>query len=163
MINKATIENTYKKFNKRPASPDELNLGVLFGDVFENHGLKLDEKYLTINSVDPASPFHRIPLRNICEIVEFADHVAVVLPASMIIMRKDSPDVFINIKTRPASLEERLPECSILQSSWPECSDSNPPAPARKPRGSIRRLRKAPFLCPVPTVAELRFYTISRP
>lgn len=108
MINKATIENTYKKFNKRPASPDELNLGVLFGDVFENHGLKLDEKYLTINSVDPASPFHRIPLRNICEIVEFADHVAVVLPASMIIMQKDSPDVFINIKTRPASLEERL-------------------------------------------------------
>lgn len=108
MINKATIENTYNKFNKRPASPDELNLGVLFGDVFENHGLKLDEKYLTINSVDPASPFHRIPLRNICEIVEFADHVAVVLPTSMIIMQKDSPDVFINIKTRPASLEERL-------------------------------------------------------
>lgn len=156
MINKATIENTYKKFNKRPASPDELNLGVLFGDVFENHGLKLDEKYLTINSVDPASPFHRIPLRNICEIVEFADHVAVVLPASMIIMQKDSPDVFINIKTRPASLEERLrgmfhsPKLMagmLWQQPTGACSQRAVPS-----AGCERR----PFLCPAATVAEPR-------
>lgn len=108
MITKHVIDSLYNKFPRRPDSPDELNIGALFGDVFEVHGLRLDENNLVISSIDEKSPFHRIPLRNIHEIVDFADHVAIVMHSSIIFLRKEAPQVHINVRQPRRSIFGRL-------------------------------------------------------
>ncbi|MBD5185188.1 MAG: hypothetical protein HDS11_02245 [Bacteroides sp.] len=108
MITKKVIENLYKQYRKRPDSPDELNIGLLFGPVFDNHGITLDEDNLVINSIDPASPFHTIPLKNIHEIVEFADDIAIVLHSSIIFLKKEDNRVNIHVQMPSLSPMDRL-------------------------------------------------------
>lgn len=108
MITKSVIYSIYQKYNKRPASPDELNLGALFGEVFDTHNISINENSLVIGSVDPDSPFHEIPLSHIHEIVEFADHIAIVLHSSIIFLSKTKPDTHIHIKQPSLSLGQRL-------------------------------------------------------
>lgn len=110
MITKKVIDSLYKKYRNRPDSPDELNIGLLFDYVFENHGLMIDENELVINSISPSSPFHTIPLRHIHEIVEFGDDIAIVLHSSIIFMKKEDNRVHIHVKTPAMSPMERLHE-----------------------------------------------------
>lgn len=98
MLTKKVIDSLYKKYNSRPESVFDLDLSLLFDHLIENHGIELDEEYLKINSVSPDSPFHKIPLRHIHAIMEFADDVAVILPTSIIFMRKHDPSVNIHLK-----------------------------------------------------------------
>ncbi len=108
MITKKVIDTLYKQYSKRPDSPDELNIALLFGDVFENHGIELSENDLVVNSIDPSSPFHRIPLSHIHEIVEFGDDIAIVLHSSIIFLKKDDNRVNIHVKVPQLSAMERL-------------------------------------------------------
>lgn len=108
MITKKVIDTLYKKYRSRPDSPDELNIGLLFDYVFENHGLIINENELIINSVDPSSPFHAIPLRHIHEIVEFGEDIAIVLHSSIIFLKKEDNRVNIHVKTPVMSPVERL-------------------------------------------------------
>jgi len=108
MITKKVIENIYSKFRKRPDSPDELNLGLLFGDVFDIHGIMIDENELTINSIDRLSPFHSIPLSHIHAIVEFADEIAIVLHSSIIFLKKEGNGVYVHVKEPAFSIGDRL-------------------------------------------------------
>lgn len=110
MITKKVIDSLYRKYRNRPESPDELNIGLLFDYVFENHGLTINENELVINSISPASPFHTIPLRHIHEIVEFDDDIAIVLHSSIIFLKKDDNRVHIHVKTPVASPISRLRE-----------------------------------------------------
>lgn len=98
MINKKVIDSLYKKFDKRPESPFDLNLSLLFDYLIENHAITVDEENLTIGSIEPESPFHSIPLRHIHAIVEFGDDIAIVLHSSIIFLSKYSPRVSIHIK-----------------------------------------------------------------
>lgn len=98
MLTKKVIETLYRKFNRRPESVYDLNLSLLFDYLMENHGLELDEEFLTINSIEPESPFHAIPLRHIHEIVEFGDDIAIILHSSIIFLGKHTPSVYIHLK-----------------------------------------------------------------
>ncbi len=67
MITGQVIDTLYKKYKKRPASPDDLDISIIFdGDLADIHNLTVspDDK-LIIGSVDPASPFHAIPMSHI--------------------------------------------------------------------------------------------------
>lgn len=108
MITKQVIDNIYKSYPKRPTSPDKLNLGLLFGEAFDQHCFDIDDEHILINSIDAKSPFHSIPLRNIHAIVDFADHIAIVLHSSIIFLSKNSPEVHIHIKAPSRSLGSRL-------------------------------------------------------
>lgn len=108
MITKKVIDNIYCKYKKRPESPDELNLGLLFGDVFEHHGIMIDENELVINSIDPTSPFHTIPLSHIHAIIEFDEHIAIVLHSSIIFLKKAGSGVHIHVKMPSLSFGDRL-------------------------------------------------------
>lgn len=107
MITKEVIDNIYKQCNKRPASPDQLNLGLLFEYAIDNHAIYIDDGNLVIDSVQPDSPFHTIPLRNINEILEFENSIAIVLPNSIIILNKHDSGVHIHIKMTKPSLLDR--------------------------------------------------------
>lgn len=98
MLTKKVIDSLYKKYNSRPDSVFDLDLSLLFDYLIENHGIELNEESLIINSVSPDSPFHIIPLRHIHAIVEFADDIAVILPTSIIFLRKHDASVNIHIK-----------------------------------------------------------------
>lgn len=110
MITKKVIDSLYRKYHNRPESPDELNIGLLFDNVFESHGLSINENELVISSISLESPFRTIPLRNIHEIVEFDNDIAIVLHSSIIFLKKDDNRVNIHIKDSAASPLGRLRE-----------------------------------------------------
>lgn len=97
MVTKKVIETLYKQFNRPPKEADELNISLLFDYAFENHGIVIDENDLYIGSINPASPFARIPLRNIHAIVEFENLIAIVLPTAIIFLNKENSDVSIHL------------------------------------------------------------------
>lgn len=108
MITKKVIDELYRKYNKRPETPFDLNLGILFDETVESHGLVLDEEKLIIGSLPEGSLFHSISLKHIHEIVEFEDCVAVVLHSSIIFLNKHDSRTFVNIRQDRPSLWDRF-------------------------------------------------------
>ena len=109
MLTKEVINSLYRKFDKRPASPDELDIALLFEHLMDTHDVAIDdEANLLLGSVPPDSPFRSIPLANIHAIVEFADEVVIVLPASLIILNKEDSQVHIHINTNDQGIGSRL-------------------------------------------------------
>ena len=111
MITRKVIQTLYKKYRKLPDSPDCLDIPLLF-ECAPQHNIKIDMDgpldTMVIGSVDPASPFHRIPLERIHAIVKFEEWVAVVLHSSIIFLNRKSPRVSIHVQTEPPSLWERI-------------------------------------------------------
>lgn len=109
MINNQVIQELYKKFPKRPSSPDELDIDLLFMYLMDSHDFYIDDDgNLVIQSIAPTSPFHSIPLTNIHKIVEFDDKIALVLHSSIVFLDKNDPKVHIHIRTQKPSLWSKL-------------------------------------------------------
>lgn len=105
MISNKVIEQLYKQYNRRPKSIDELNIPLLFEAVHPMHGIEFDEGELIINSVPLDSPFHRIPLMLIHEIVEFEEVIAIVLHSSIIFLSRTSESASpVQIHIKPIDL-----------------------------------------------------------
>ena len=108
MVTKKVIDSLYKLCKNRPDSPDELDIALLFEDVAEKHSLELNEEYLTINSLPPESPFHRIAFKRIHGIIEFEEDIAIVLHSSIIFLSKKDSKVHIHIKENKLSFMDKL-------------------------------------------------------
>ncbi|MCM1109901.1 MAG: hypothetical protein NC336_01690 [Clostridium sp.] len=108
MITKKVIEEIYRKYNKRPDSPFDLNLGLLFEYAADNHGINLDEEKVVINSIEPDSIFHSINLNHIHEIVEFENAIAIVLHSSIIFLNKHDNKSYIHIRTDRPGFFDRI-------------------------------------------------------
>lgn len=108
MIQKKAIESIYKKYKKRPASPDELDIPLLFEQLPFEAGVEIDGSDLVLGSVENSSPFHRIPVRNIHAIVNLDEAVAIVLRASIIFISKEDGSVNVHLKMVGESILERL-------------------------------------------------------
>ncbi len=108
MIQKKVIDAIYKKYKKRPASPDELDIPLLFEKLPFEANIEIDGNDLIINTVEASSPFHSIPIGNIHAIVEFDEAIAIVLRASIIFLSKDDGSAHVHLKAVGDSLLERL-------------------------------------------------------
>ncbi len=110
MITKKVIDTLYKnkKYRSRPESPDELNIALLFDPSIDGHSVMFDGDNLIIGSIASHSPFHKIALDRIHEIVNFADTVAIVLHSSIIFLDKDSNKVHVHVKIDKPSLWDKL-------------------------------------------------------
>lgn len=109
MINKKVIDNIYKQFSRRPASPEEeLDLPLLFRETIEHHTIFLDDNRLIIEDLDETSPFHVIPLAHIHAILDFDRRVAIVLENAIIFFDKLDEGVHIHIRQQGPSLMDRL-------------------------------------------------------
>ncbi|MCM1076293.1 MAG: hypothetical protein NC411_02910 [Bacteroides sp.] len=108
MVTRQLIEQIYKQYKRPPASPDELDIALLFTYALENHGIVIDENNLYIGSVDPKSPFASIPLRHIHEILEFENTIGVVLPNSIIFLNKHNSDVNVHLRMNEPSVWSKL-------------------------------------------------------
>lgn len=108
MISTKAIENIYKKYNDVPESPDCLNIVSLFEDAHPTHGIMIDGENLIIESIEPGSPFHKIPLDLICGIVDFEETVAVVLRRAIIFLGKKGNNVYIHLKEEKQSFLDKL-------------------------------------------------------
>lgn len=112
MITKRVIETLYKTYNKRPASPDCLDVAMLFEYACEHHNISIDMEgpidSLIIRSIDPMSPFHRIPLEKIHAIVPFEEWVAIVLHSSIIFLNRNDSRVSVHIPPHRPNLMERV-------------------------------------------------------
>ncbi len=111
MIKKDTINSIYKKYKRKPASPDELDIPLLFEAVPEEAGVEIDGDNLVINSVEASSPFHEIPIRNIHAIIGFDEAVAIVLHSSIIFINKDDGSISVHLKELGLSLIDRVRSC----------------------------------------------------
>lgn len=109
MLTKAVIDSLYRKFDKRPPTPDELDIALLFEHLMDTHEVMIDDQAtLVINSLPPSSPFHALPLRNIHAIVNFEDEVVIVLHSSLVILDKNTPRVYINLRAAGTTFAERI-------------------------------------------------------
>lgn len=108
MITKQVIDELYKTYAKRPASPFDLNLSLLFEYAVDNHAINLDEEKIVINSISPDSIFHSINLNHIHEIVEFEESIAIVLHSSIIFLNKFDNKSYVHIKTPKTGFWSRL-------------------------------------------------------
>ncbi len=112
MISKQVIQSLYSKYKKLPESPDFLNIPLLFDCATEHHNVSIDMDgpldCLVINSVEPNSPFHRVPLERIHAIVPFEEWIAIVLHSSIIFLDKKSPKVNVHLKMPKETLGDRL-------------------------------------------------------
>lgn len=108
MIQKKVIDNIYKKFGKRPASPDELDIPLLFEKIPLETAIEIDGDNLIINSIESDSPFYRIPIRNIHAILEFDEAIAIVLHSSILFISKDDGGVSVHLKELGLPILQRL-------------------------------------------------------
>lgn len=108
MIQKKVIDAIYRKFRNRPASPDELNIPLLFEKLPEETKIEVDGGDLVINSVDPMSPFHRIPVSHIHAIIDFDETVAIVLHSAIVFLSKDNGAMSVHIKEIKPGIMDRL-------------------------------------------------------
>lgn len=108
MITKKVIEELYRTYNKRPDSPFDLNLSLLFEHAVDTHGINLDEEKIEIGSIAPDSIFHSINLNHIHEIVEFENAIAIVLHSSIIFLNKHDNKSYIHIRTDKPGLWSRI-------------------------------------------------------
>lgn len=110
MITKQVIDTIYKKYDKRPKSPDCLDFGLLFDTVQENHDISvdMDADSLFIGSIDSRSPFHKIPLSKIHAIIPFEEWVAIVLHSSIIFLNRNSSKVSIHIAPPKMSFLDKV-------------------------------------------------------
>lgn len=110
MITKQVIETLYKKYNKRPKSPDCLDFGLLFDSITDYHNISvdMDTDELVINDLGEMSPFHKIPLSKIHAIVPFEEWVAIVLHSSIIFLNRKAAKVSVHVKPPKLSLWEKI-------------------------------------------------------
>lgn len=112
MITKQVINTLYKKYRKLPESPDCLDMPLLFDYASTHHNISIDMEgpvdALIIRSIDPSSPFHRIPLERIHAIVPFENWVAIMLHSSIIFLDRRSPKVSVYIRQHRPSFIERV-------------------------------------------------------
>ena len=108
MITREVIDTLYKKYSKAPSS---LDMPLLFDYAAEHHNITIDMDgpvdFMIINSIDPASPFHKIPLARIHAIVPFEEWIAIVLHSSIIFLSRKSPKSSIHIKPAKLSIIDR--------------------------------------------------------
>ncbi len=108
MNQKKVIDAIYKKCRRRPQSPDELNIPLLFEKLPEEAMIEIDENDIIINNIDASSPFHRIPVSHIHAILEFDEAVAIVLHSSIIFLSKDDGSVHVHLKEMRPSIIDRI-------------------------------------------------------
>lgn len=108
MLTDKVIDAIYNKYKKRPSSPDQLDIPLLFAENLDNHNIFIDDRNIVINSISPASPFHTIALERVHEILEFENVVAIVLHSSIIFLSKNDDKVHIHVKAIKPSLLDRI-------------------------------------------------------
>ncbi|MDE6084931.1 MAG: hypothetical protein K2G40_00825 [Muribaculaceae bacterium] len=108
MIDNKVIENIYKKYSRRPASLDELNIPLLFEAAHDDHAIEINGHDLIINSLDNWSPFHTIDLNRVHAILDFDKMIAVVLHSSIIFISKTSNKVQIHLRELKQSIFDRV-------------------------------------------------------
>lgn len=108
MIQKKVIDAIYRKYRRRPDSPDELNIPLLFEKLPEEAMVEIDGDNVVLNTVDPRSPFHRIPVKHIHAIIEFDEAIAIVLHSSIVFLSKDDGSAHVHMKDVGPSLFDRL-------------------------------------------------------
>lgn len=108
MITDSVIKEIYKKFSKRPSSIDELNMVPLFEAAHKSHGIGIEDDKIIIGSFTRNSIFRSIPLKNVNAILEFENHIAIVLHSSIIFLSKNDNGSYIHFKPVELSLWDKF-------------------------------------------------------
>lgn len=109
MITSKVIDQLYKNYKRPPASPDDLDVDLLFQYLLDNHDIAFDDNdNLVIGSFPEDSPFHRIPLKNIHAIVEFDRKVAIVFHSSILFLNKYDSGSHLHVKMPSNNIFSRL-------------------------------------------------------
>lgn len=109
MITSKVIDQIYKNYKRPPASPDELDVDLLFQYLLDNHDIAFDDNAnLVIGNFPDDSPFHTIPLKNIHAIIEFDRKIAIVFHSSILFLNKYDSGSHLHVKMPYSNLLSRL-------------------------------------------------------
>ncbi|MDE6157996.1 MAG: hypothetical protein K2K22_10090 [Muribaculaceae bacterium] len=85
---------------------------LLFDYAAKHHNIVVDMEgpvdTLVIRSINPDSPFHRIPLERIHAIVPFEEWIAIVLHSSIVFLSRKSSKVSVHVRTEAPSVFDRI-------------------------------------------------------
>lgn len=98
----------YKKYPQPAQAGGNLNFELITKGNLNHHTPLITDEELVINSIDPDSPFHKIPIRNIAGIEEFENHTAIVLRNSILFLSKLDDEIRVHINVEQPSLWERI-------------------------------------------------------
>ena len=104
MITKQTIAELYKKYRRCPKNLEDRNLSLLIEYALDTDAVELDGDMLVFTNMEDYSLFKRIELGRIHCVVDFDETVAVVLPNSIIFIRKTDYSTFVHIKENPRGI-----------------------------------------------------------
>lgn len=109
MITEKVINSLYSTYKNKPASADDLDIGLLFENLIENHDVEIDDQAnLVINSIPKESPLHKIALKRIHGIVEFEHKIAIVMHSSILFLNKFDGHSQLHIKPIKASVLDKI-------------------------------------------------------
>lgn len=110
MITKDVIKRIYKKYPRRAASIDDINMAILFETVGDIHSINIDIELniLTIDSIEPHSPFHTLRLEHIHAFVPFEQWTAIVLDNTIIFLSRHEPKISVHLKPARPTLIDRI-------------------------------------------------------
>ena len=108
MVTKKVIDTIYKTCKRRPASPEELDIALLFEQLPLEHDIGIDGDSLITGSIPESSPFHSLPLGHIHGIIDFDDCVAVALHSSIVFLDKETDRTSVHIRQERPSIIDRL-------------------------------------------------------
>lgn len=108
MITKHVIDTIYRKYRRKPASPEQLDIAQLFDESLNPLNIEVDNREITIGSIDKRSPFHSIPLSRIHGIERFDSATAIVLHSSIIFLSRKGKGVNVHIKEPPRSIWQKI-------------------------------------------------------
>lgn len=108
MIQKKVIDAIYKKYSKRPASPDELDIPLLFEKLPDETMIEINGNDIIIGSIDSTSPFYRVPVNHINAILEFDEAIAIVLHSSILFLSKEDGSLNVHLRDIRPSLMDRI-------------------------------------------------------
>lgn len=109
MITEKVINSLYRTYKNKPASADDLDVGLLFENLIENHDVEIDnDANLIINSVPKESPLHKIALQRIHAIVEFEHKIAIVMHSSILFLNKFDSQSQLHVKPIKASMFDKI-------------------------------------------------------
>ncbi len=108
MISEQIILELYREYPEPSRDFSSLDMEEFLTTCRELYGITLDATHITFGKMESDNPFRSILLRNLCGIVYFEHHIAMITPSYILFFARAQYSVEVHFKPDAPSLWNRL-------------------------------------------------------